>query len=76
MRHVQCKIQLLDKKLMSNSFDEREVEIDIFNIVKAHYVAIELCEKLEEILNFLILVLYSVNTLVLCILFFEFNIVS
>lgn len=76
MSHVHAKVELLKQKLINKKLSDDEVKAEIKRIVLAHNAGIELANQLEDISNFLMLVLYSVSTLVLCFLFFEFNIVS
>lgn len=75
-RYVQCKIQHLNQKLVEKKIKGNELKKEIASIIEAHNVAIKFAEQLEDVSNILVFVLYSVNTIVLCFLFFEFNIVS
>lgn len=56
--------------------DDETIRNEIFEIVKKHNKGIKLAETLENVLNLVMLVLYSVNTIVLCFLMLEFQIVS
>lgn len=77
MKYVQCEIEELKNELeSSNIIEDEKIRNRICKIVRIHNIGIELAEKLECVLNLLMLVLYSVNTMVLCFLFFEFHIVS
>lgn len=76
MRYVQSKCNVLKEKILAGELNEGEIKMELGKIVKAHNNGIDLCEQLEDILNFLMLVWYSVFTIVLCFLFFEFNIVN
>lgn len=67
---------MLKEKIQAGKLNEGEIKKELKEIVKAHNNGIELCEQLEEILNLLMLVWYSVITIVVCFLFFEFNIVK
>ncbi|KAL7028228.1 hypothetical protein ACKWTF_005766 [Chironomus riparius] len=75
-RYVQCKIQHLNEELVGKRIEGNELKKEIASIIEAHNIAIKFAEQLEDVLNILVFVLYSVNTVVLCFLFFEFNIVS
>lgn len=74
--YVQCKIQLLNFEMENECFDESNLPTRIRSIIVDHEKAIEFAKKLENVINGLMLVLYSVNTFVLCFLMFEFSIVS
>jgi 7tm Odorant receptor len=74
MKFVQCEFERLKEDLENGMNDTEEIRRRVKDIVIAHTKGIGFSEKLEEVLN--LLVLYSVNTLVLCFLFFEFQIVS
>jgi hypothetical protein len=76
MKFVQCEFERLKEDLENGLEDTEEIRRRVKDIVIAHTKGIGFSEKLEEVLNLLMLVLYSVNTLVLCFLFFEFQIVS
>lgn len=56
--------------------DDETIRNELFEIVKKHNKGIKLAETLENVLNLVMLVLYSVNTIVLCFLMLEFQIVS
>ena len=73
--YIQCKIQLLILEMEDECFDESNLPSRFLNIIVDHEKAIEFAEKLENVINGLMLVLYSVNTIVLCFLMFEFSIV-
>lgn len=76
MKFIQCEIESLGDDLESFLVDDKVIRKRICKIVKIHNIGIELAQRLERNLNILMLVLYSVNTMVLCFLFFEFHIVS
>lgn len=76
MVFIQCEIESLKRDLENFLVDNDSIKKRIFKIVRIHNKGIELAEKLESALNLLMLVLYTVNTLVLCFLFFEFHIVT
>lgn len=76
MKYVQCELEHLNDDMKNGLEDEEVIRKRIFKIVTIHQKAIGFAERLEEVLNFLMLVLYTVNTMVLCFLFFEFHIVS
>lgn len=76
MKYVQCELEHLNDDMKNGLEDEVVIRKRIIKIVSIHQKAIGFAERLEEVLNFLMLVLYSVNTMVLCFLFFEFHIVS
>lgn len=76
MKYIQCEIESLGDDLESFLVDDKIIRERISKIVKIHNIGIELAQRLEGILNILMLVLYTVNTMVLCFLFFEFHIVS
>lgn len=73
--YLQCKIQLLSFEMEDECFDESNLPARFRSIIVDHEKAIEFAEKLENVINGLMLVLYSVNTIVLCFLMFEFSIV-
>lgn len=73
--YLQCKIQLLNLEMENECFDESNLPTRFRSIIVDHEKAIEFAEKLENVINGLMLVLYSVNTIVLCFLMFEFSIV-
>lgn len=75
MKYVQCEIEGLKDDLENFLVDDDEIRRRVYKIVKIHNKGIEFAEKLENVLNLLMLVLYSVNTMVLCFLFCEFHIV-
>lgn len=76
MKYVQCEIDCL-KDDFRNLLDVKDaIRKRLCKIVEIHNKGIELAEKLENVLNLLMLTLYTVNTMVLCFLFFEFHIVS
>lgn len=75
MKFVQCEIECLKNELDLLVSDDA-IRKRVFKIVKIHNKAIELAAILEKVLNLLMLVLYTVNTMVLCFLFFEFHIVK
>lgn len=75
MGFIQCEIERLKWDLENFLVDCNSIKKRISRIARIHNKGIELCTKLENILNLLMLILYTVNTLVLCFLFFEFNIV-
>lgn len=75
-RYVQCKIQHFNEELVAKKIKGNELKKEIAAIIEAHNVAIKFAEQLEDVSNILVFVLYSVNTVILCFLFFEFNIVS
>jgi 7tm Odorant receptor len=75
MKYVQCEVEHLKDDLNAGLVDDDVIRKRVSRIVRIHAKGIELAEKLENILNVLMLVLYSVNTMVLCFLFFEFHIV-
>ncbi|XP_070506780.1 odorant receptor 10-like [Chironomus tepperi] len=74
--YVQCKIQYLNEELIAKKVKGNELKKRIAEIIEAHNIAIKFAEQLEDISNILVFVLYSVNTIILCFLFFEFNILS
>jgi hypothetical protein len=76
MKFVQCEFKRLKKDIENGLKCNKVIGERVKDIVIAHTSAIKFSEKLEEVLNFLMLVLYSVNTVVICFLFFEFQIVS
>lgn len=75
MKYVQCEFELLKSDMENGLDDDDEIRRRVRKIVIAHNKGIGFAEKLEDVLNMLMLVLYSVNTMVLCFLFFEFQIV-
>lgn len=76
IKYVQCELVHLKDDMDGGLEDEVVIRQRVGEIVAVHQKAIAFSEKLEDVLNFLMLVLYSVNTMVLCFLFFEFHIVS
>lgn len=76
MKYVQCEFEWLKKDLENGLEDDCEIRKRVRKIVIVHNKGIRFAEKLENVLNLLMLVLYSVNTMVLCFLFFEFQIVG
>lgn len=76
MKYIQSKCKLLKEKIINGKLSEDEIKKEVFQIVEKHNVGVDLCEQLESILNILLSVWYSVFTIVICFLFFEFNIVS
>lgn len=76
MKFVQSEIECLKGDMESGLNDGNAIRERVLHIIVKHNKAIGFAEKLEEALNLLMLVLYSVNTMVLCFLFFEFHIVS
>lgn len=76
MKYVQSEFVSLKEDLESGLKDDDEIQNRVRKIVVAHNKGIGFAEKLENVLNLLMLVLYSVNTMVLCFLFFEFQIVT
>lgn len=76
MKYIQCEVEGLKNDLENFLVDDdTEIRRRVCKIVKIHNKGIEFAKKLENVLNLLMLVLYSVNTMVLCFLFFEFHIV-
>lgn len=75
-RYVQCKIKHLNEELVAKKFKGNALNKEIEAIIEAHNIAIKFAQQLEDVSNNLVFVLYSVNTVILCFLFFEFNIVS
>ena len=75
-QYVQCKIQNLNEKLVAKKIEGNELKKEIASIIEAHNVGIKFAEQLEDVSNIWMFILYSVNTIILCFLFFEFNIVS
>jgi 7tm Odorant receptor len=76
MKYVQCEVEHLKDDMNRFLVDDDAIRKRISRIVRIHTKGIKLAASLENILNVLMLVLYSVNTMVLCFLFFEFHIVG
>lgn len=76
MRYVQSKCYVLKDQMERGDYDDKSLKNSLKKIIQTHNDAIEMCTQLEDILNLLMLVWYSVFTIVLCFLFFEFNIVG
>lgn len=64
MKYVQCEVKQLKDDLEGSLDDDREIRKRVRRIVTAHNKGINLGAQLEEVLNLLMLVLYSVNTMV------------
>ena len=74
-KYVQCEIKSLKDDLDAACLNDELIRKKIYKIVKIHNTGIELGEQLEKVTNFTMLVLYALNTAVLCVLFIEFHIV-
>nr|QGW50702.1 odorant receptor 4 [Propsilocerus akamusi] len=74
-KYIQCKIINLHQDMENLQIDDETIRNELFEIVKKHNKGIKLAETLENVLNLVMLVLYSVNTIVLCFLMLEFQIV-
>lgn len=76
MKYVQSEVECLKDDLETFLTDDDAIRKRICKIVEVHQKGLEFAGKLEEVLNLIMLVLYTVSTMVLCFLFFEFHIVS
>lgn len=61
--------------MKKKEIDDCAIRKELYEIVKIHNKGIELAKQLENILNFLLLAIYTVNILILCLLMLELRLV-